>query len=84
MTNKTISFNTGRTYTEHGQRIAAMQLGNDVLMVDYDRCIEYLILDCPLDQFSIMYLYDKNLRCNYPKMQHKNLAILSRLARLVN
>jgi hypothetical protein len=46
-------FNTGCRYTEHGQRILALQLGNDVLCHDYDRSISYFFKDCPLDARKI-------------------------------
>ena len=37
----TITFNTGREYTEHGQRIAAALLDNgDIYFVDIDRGID--------------------------------------------
>ncbi len=39
-TMKIIVWNTGRQYTEHGQRIAAAQVGDTVYFVDIDRHIE--------------------------------------------
>ena len=58
-----INFNTKRSYSEHGQRIAAQKVGGDVLMVDVDRMIEYWIPNCPLEQSAIMARYDANDRC---------------------
>lgn len=46
-------FNTGCRYTKHGQRILALQLGNDILCYDYDRGIDYFFKDCPLDARKI-------------------------------
>lgn len=57
---KAISFNTNRQYTANGQRIAASVLTNDqILMVDVDRGLEY-VLDCDLNQSSIMAAYDRH------------------------
>ncbi len=63
-----IKWNTGRTYTEHGQRCAAMLHEQGVLMVDVDRGIAYYLPDCELDQFSIMWRYDNNKRCEYARV----------------
>jgi hypothetical protein len=62
MTQKILSFNTGRGYTEHGQRIAAMQLDNGrVVFVDVDRGIRYATNEpCELNQRAIMRAYDYN------------------------
>ena len=55
----TIKFNSGRSYTEHGQRIAAMQVTPEVVyMVDADRGVCYA-LRCELDQYIIMHCYDR-------------------------
>ena len=41
---KTLAFNTGRQYSENGQRIAAGLLDDgDIIFVDIDRGLEYLI-----------------------------------------
>jgi hypothetical protein len=68
---KTIQFNTGRTYTENGQRITAtLQDNGDIHFVDVDRHIKGLIT-APgftadevaqffFNQSSIMAAYDKN------------------------
>ena len=57
---KQISFNTGRSYTEHGQRIAARRLDSGaILMIDIDRHIDYLFpAEVELTQTSIMRAYD--------------------------
>ena len=68
---QTIKFNTGREYTEHGQRITAtLQENGDILFVDVDRHIKGLI-SAPgftrdevaqffFNQSEIMRAYDKN------------------------
>jgi hypothetical protein len=60
MSKKIISFNTGRGYTEAGQRIAATQLDDGrVLFVDIDRGIDYITSEpCELNQRAIMRAYD--------------------------
>jgi hypothetical protein len=60
MSRKIISFNTGRGYTEAGQRIAATQLDDGrVLFVDIDRGIEYVTsAPCDFNQRAIMRAYD--------------------------
>ena len=60
---KTVSFNTGRTYTEQGQRIAAhrTELGA-IIMVDIDRGIDYLFpSSIELTQRDIMRAYDNDM-----------------------
>jgi hypothetical protein len=56
----TIAFNTGRLYTDHGQRIAAQRLESGaILMVDIDRGIDYLLpIGTQLKQNEVMYSYD--------------------------
>jgi len=58
----TIVFNTGRTYTEGGQRIAARRLEcGAIVMIDIDRHIDYLLpADTALTQRAIMRAYDEN------------------------
>jgi hypothetical protein len=62
---KTISFNTGRGYTEKGQRIAAGQLDcGRVLFIDIDRGLDYVTAaPCELSQRAVMRAYDDN--CQY-------------------
>ena len=62
MTN-TITFNTGRNYTEHGQRIAAQRLeSGHIIMIDIDRHIDYIFTDLtPFNQAGILNDYDNNL-----------------------
>jgi hypothetical protein len=58
---KTISFNTGRGYTEKGQRIAAKSIGNRVIFVDIDRGLDYVTsAPCELTQQDVMRAYDYN------------------------
>jgi hypothetical protein len=63
MSRKIISFNTGRWYTEAGQRIAATQLDDGrVVFVDIDRGIRYATAaPCELTQRAVMQAYDYNL-----------------------
>jgi hypothetical protein len=53
-----IKFNSGRSYTAEGQRIAACEIQPGIVyMQDIDRGVDY-ILRCELDQYSIMHAYD--------------------------
>ena len=64
MQNKIISFNTGRQYSDKGQRIAAANHNNLVLIVDIDRGLEYALLNANLDRQSIMLNYDNENHIN--------------------
>ena len=44
---------TGCRYTVHGQRLLALKLDDDIICKDYDRGIDYLFEDCPLDAKEI-------------------------------
>lgn len=58
-----ITWNTGRTYTANGQRIAAALMPAGIAMVDIDRGISYLWEGATREQFtrsSIMHAYDNN------------------------
>jgi len=57
-----ISFNTGRGYTAHGQRIAATQLDDgSVAFCDIDRGIDYITTGpCDLTKSDVMAAYDHN------------------------
>jgi len=55
---KIISFNTGRQYSDNGQRIAAAIHNGVVIMVDIDRGIDYALPAAALDRNSIMAAYD--------------------------
>ena len=55
---KIISFNTGRQYSNQGQRIAAAVHNGVVIMVDIDRGIDYALPAAALDRNSIMAAYD--------------------------
>jgi hypothetical protein len=60
---KTLAFNTGRTYTECGQRVAATKLeSGHIVMLDIDRHIDY-ILPAQIDftKRDIMWAYDSNM-----------------------
>jgi hypothetical protein len=59
---KTLAFNTGRQYSDAGQRIAAGLLDDGgILFVDIDRGLEYLIPAgaARFTQSSIMGAYDR-------------------------
>jgi hypothetical protein len=57
---ETLAWNTGRRYTDKGQRIGAALLpGGDILMVDIDRGINYR-LRCAFTRAAIMDAYDHN------------------------
>ena len=62
-----ITFNTGRNYTEHGQRIAAQRVASGaVVMIDIDRGIDYLLpTSTEFTQRGVMSAYDHN-RVIYP------------------
>jgi hypothetical protein len=57
-----IAFNTGRFYTDKGQRIAATQLDDgSVAFCDIDRGIDCVTIgDCNLTQSDVMRAYDHN------------------------
>tara|TARA_R110000868_G_scaffold403607_1_gene681046 strand:+ start:286 stop:552 length:267 start_codon:yes stop_codon:yes gene_type:complete len=60
---KILTFNTGRTYTENGQRIAATQLeSGHVVILDIDRHIDVIFpVGVELTQADIMWAYDRNM-----------------------
>jgi len=61
MNTNAIVFNTGRGYTDKGQRIAAKRIGDRVIFVDIDRGIDYVTSGpCELTQRAIMRAYDCN------------------------
>lgn len=55
---KKLKWNTGRSYTEHGHRIACAEIDGGVYMVDVDRGIAYFFPNCPLNRDSVMARYD--------------------------
>jgi hypothetical protein len=59
---KTLTFNTGRAYTENGQRIAAAQLeSGHVILVDIDRQLDIMLPDSvEFTQRDIMRAYDSS------------------------
>lgn len=60
---QTLTFNTGRTYTECGQRIAATQLeSGHIIMVDVDRHLDVMLpAQVEFTQSDIMWAYDHNM-----------------------
>jgi len=60
-----LKFNTGRSYTANGQRIAAISVDGGVFMRDKDRDLHYFFPDCQLSQNEIMRRYDYNENCKY-------------------
>jgi hypothetical protein len=60
---KTLAFNTGRTYTENGQRIAATQLeSGHIVILDIDRHIDVILpAQIEFTQAEIMWAYDLNM-----------------------
>lgn len=63
MTLNIIAFQTGREYTENGQRIAATQLDSGhIVMLDIDRQIDYILpAQVDFNQRGIMWAYDNNM-----------------------
>lgn len=59
---KVRAFNTGRLYTQHGQRIAYTVLGEGrVAMLDLDRQIEYvLLMPAPRRDSDVLRAYDNH------------------------
>ena len=60
---KILAFQSGREYTEHGQRIAATQLDSGhVVMLDIDRHIDVIFpAGVEFTQADIMWAYDRNM-----------------------
>lgn len=60
-----LAFNTGRGYSKHGQRIAAVRLhGGKVAFVDIDRGLQYVTTVTTSKEVSeefVMHCYDNNL-----------------------
>lgn len=57
---QTIKFNTGREYTEHGQRIVATLLeGGQIVLLDIDRHVDMMLpAGVDFNQADIMQAYD--------------------------
>jgi hypothetical protein len=70
-TQEILQWNTGAYYTEHGQRIAAIEADGGVFMSDMDRGISYFFPDCPFYQSEIMrrYLYNENCKYDSPSVR---------------
>jgi hypothetical protein len=60
---QTLTFNTGRTYTECGQRIAATQLeSGHIILVDVDRHLDVMLpAQVEFTQSDIMWAYDLSM-----------------------
>ena len=72
-TKKTLAFNTGNPYTDHGQRIGCLAIDDGVLMADIDRGITYFLAGCPLDQNSVMAAYNSGAyHAGYPPSAQAN------------
>ena len=75
MPNEIHAFQTGRWYSEHGQRIAwcVLSTGN-VAMVDVDRGIDYVLLhrpDITPSHGTVLALYDRNFTSPYFALESK-------------
>ena len=60
-----IKFNTGRGYTEHGQRVAALRDTDTgtIILVDLDRDIDMMLpAGVELTQSDVMRAYDLNMQ----------------------
>jgi len=62
---KDIRWNTGRTYTANGQRIAARAIDGGVFMVDIDRGLSYFFPGITLIKDDVMNSYDSNAKADY-------------------
>ena len=69
-----IQFNTGRCYSENGQRVVAVKIDNVIYFNDIDRGIDGMFSATPdcfgeveLSQFTVMSRYDANAY-SWPKM----------------
>jgi hypothetical protein len=62
-----LKFNTGRDYTENGQRITAQRIeSGEIIMLDIDRHIDLMLpADIELTQKDVMWAYDHNVQI-YP------------------
>lgn len=58
-----LKFNTGREYTEHGQRIVATQLeSGHIVLLDLDRHIDIMLpAGVEFTQADILWAYDLNM-----------------------
>lgn len=71
--NSLLVFNTGRPYSEHGQRVAAQAIDGGVLMHDADRHLTYFFAGCALSRPAIMQAYDSAApRDYYPPSAQAN------------
>jgi hypothetical protein len=60
---KTLTFNTGRQYTQHGQRIVATQLeSGHIVMLDIDRHIDVMLpSQVDFTKTDIIWAYDLSM-----------------------
>ena len=80
---KTLAFNTGRQYSEAGQRIAAGLLDDgSILFVDIDRGLEYVIPEGAVSftQAAIMAAYDKGDQCYWVEYWLPGHALVQQLS----
>lgn len=63
---KTIAFNSGRTYTANGQRIACAEIDGGVYLSDIDRGIYGFLPGIALSRYAIMQAYDSGS----PRMEY--------------
>jgi len=80
---KTLAFNTGRQYSEAGQRIAAGLLDDGgIIFVDIDRGLEYLIAPgaARFTQAAIMAAYDKGDQCHWVEYWRPGHALVQQLS----
>lgn len=68
---KTLTFNTGRLYTEHGQRIRAASDGETIYFDDKDRMIDgvYPAFVAEFTPRAIMMAYDSGAYVHWPNIR---------------
>jgi len=55
-----LAFQTGRGYTENGQRIGAVRVNKSIVFYDFDRMIEGVVINCAFSKVDIMEVYDSS------------------------
>ena len=70
-TENIMQFQGGGLYTEHGQRIAAIEVDGGVFMSDKCRGLHYFFPACPFQKNEIMrrYLYNENCKYDSPSVR---------------
>lgn len=75
------TFNTGRQYTEHGQRIAwtILRTGT-VAMVDIDRSLDCILEVSAIDPTNadVLWAYDRNVYAEWNSAEYKEFARIRR------